>query len=144
MSYSSIKAGFISNPWYLFSSWSCNSSTTLGGHIGIHKTHVRVKKKFFWHGLRSDVRAYVRECDTCRRNKIKTLHPMGLLQPLPILSKNWVYINLDFIEGLPHSGGKTVIIVVVDKLSKYAHNFYDPHSSIYNFNCRMGLHGECI
>lgn len=45
----------------------------------------------------------------------------GLLQPLALSDKVCEEITLNFIEGLPRLEGFTMILVVVDRLSKYAH-----------------------
>lgn len=71
--------------------------------------------------MRSTVRSFIQNCDTCQRHKSQTLSPAGLLHPLPIPTQIWADISMDFVDGLPPSKGKTVIFVVVDRLSKYAH-----------------------
>jgi hypothetical protein len=91
------------------------------GHSGYQKTLHRAKQDFYWPGLRSDIRHYIRGCDMCQRHKHETLLPFGFLQPLPIPTQVWADISMDFIEGLPLSQGASVIMVVVDRLSKYAH-----------------------
>lgn len=77
--------------------------------------------EFHWAGMKGDIRQFIRECETCQRNKAENIFPSGLLQPLPIPTRVWTDISMDFIEGLPKSKGYSVIMVVVDRLSKYGH-----------------------
>jgi hypothetical protein len=91
------------------------------GTLGFTKTYDRVKRSFFWDGMKQDVHNFVAECDVCQCNKGETIKSPGTLQPLPIPPAIWWDISMDFIVGLPKSGNKSVIMVVVDRLSKYAH-----------------------
>ncbi|KAA0033100.1 Retrovirus-related Pol polyprotein from transposon 297 family [Cucumis melo var. makuwa] len=70
-------------------------------------------------GMKTDVKRYMEQCDTCQRNKFEATKPAGVLQPLPILDKILEEWTMDFIEGLPLAGGVNVITIVVDRLSKY-------------------------
>jgi hypothetical protein len=57
----------------------------------------------------------------CQRNKGEIVKSLGTLQPLPIPPAIWKDISIDFITSLPKSENKSVIMMVVDRLSKYAH-----------------------
>lgn len=92
-----------------------------GGHSGVTVTTQKLCSLFYWKGLKRNVREFIRKCDTCQRNKSETVASPGLLQPLPIPNRIWEEISMDFIDGLPPSRGNTVIWVVVDRLSKFAH-----------------------
>lgn len=99
---------------------SCHASAA-GGHSGILATYHRLKKMFAWRGMKADVENFVKQCSVCQQAKHEKTHPAGLLQPLPIPAGPWQDISMDFIEGLPKSDGYNSILVVVDRLTKYAH-----------------------
>jgi hypothetical protein len=65
------------------------------------------------------VQDFVKACATCQKYKTDHLRAARLLQPLPIPSSVWA--GIDFIEALPRVQGKTVILSVVDRFSKYCH-----------------------
>lgn len=93
----------------------------LGGHSGQQGTYHRLKQCFYWQGMKRDVIAFVKECDICQKCKKENVAYPGLLQPLQIPEQAWQSISMDFIEGLPNSHGKEVILVVVDRFTKYGH-----------------------
>lgn len=65
-----------------------------------------------------DIKEYILKCEPGLRCKNENVAFLELLQPLPIPQGVWISILMDFIEGLPKSGGKDVIWVVVDRLNK--------------------------
>lgn len=71
--------------------------------------------------MQQDVENFVSNCLLFQQTQYSTRAPAGMLQPLPDPSLVWVAITMDFITSLPLSQGMTVILVVVDKLSKSAH-----------------------
>ena len=102
-------------------------SSPIAGHLGFQKTYARTRRSFFRTCMKKDILTFVAECNVCQRHKGETVNAPGTLQPLPILASIWTEVAMDFIIGLPKSGNKSVIMVVVDRLSKYAHLCALPH-----------------
>jgi hypothetical protein len=125
--------------WYKYHLYLCKNSqlkqkvllelhtSPVGGHLGFLKTYHRVKNDFFWDGLKTDVQRFVVECLVCQQNKVETIKTPILLQPLTIPNQCWEEVSMDFITGLPSYEGKSVIMVIVDRLTKYAHFFALSH-----------------
>ena len=80
--------------------------------------------------MKSDIKNHIRCCEVCQRTNSDNSKPTGLLQPLPIPNRPWLDINMDFIEGLPKSHGQDIILVVVDRLTKFVHFFSLHHPFI--------------
>jgi hypothetical protein len=91
------------------------------GHKGAEKILHRLRRDFYVSGARSAVQEHVCACAMCQQNKVKQLHPVGLLQPLDVPSIVWTHIAMDFVEGFPRINGKSVILMVIERFSKYAH-----------------------
>ncbi len=91
------------------------------GHPGRAGTFALIGRQYFWKGMDSFIRRWVRNCLVCRRIKSFRQGYRGLLQPLPIPQRAWLDISMDFIVGLPVCDGFDAILVVVDRLTKLRH-----------------------
>jgi hypothetical protein len=70
---------------------------------------------------------FVSECVVFQQNKGETIKMSSLLQPLSIPIQLWEEYSMNFITSLPKYEGKIAIMVVVDRLIKYAHFFFLSH-----------------
>lgn len=91
------------------------------GHPGVSATQLLVSRKFWWPGWCHQFQAFMDSCPNCARCKSSTSSPAGLLQPLPIPSRPWSHVAMDYITDLPCSSGKTVILPIVDRFFKMCH-----------------------
>jgi hypothetical protein len=82
------------------------------GHESIQKTQHCLRAAFFTPHDNKLVRKFIAGCTTCQHNKTKHLHHRGLLQPL---------IVPDFVEGFLKVDGKSVVLTVVGRFSKFGH-----------------------
>lgn len=96
-------------------------ASPIGGHAGVARTIARITSQFYWYKMKEAIKDFVQNCVICQQAKPSTTLPSGLLQPLLIPSQVWEDIAMDFITGLPPSHGFIVIMVVVDRLTKYGH-----------------------
>ena len=100
---------------------SWGHTNKLSGHPGTKRTEEFIRRRFWWPGMCSDVKDFVAACDVCSRSKNSHRPPAGLLCPLPVPSRPWSHIALDFITGLPPSHGNDTILTIVDRFSKTVH-----------------------
>jgi hypothetical protein len=96
-------------------------SFAIGGHSGICATYHRLKRIFHLPLMKKSIETYFVECAVCQRAKSEHCQYPGLMAPLLIPNLAWTFISMECIDGLSKSGTKDVILVVVDRLTKYAH-----------------------
>lgn len=96
------------------------------GHLGITRTEERVRKRFYWPGIRNDVDMYVKKCAVCARNNSPVNNnraPMGTIA----VGEPFTFWAMDYMGPLPESSrGNKHILVVVDHFTKWCEAFATP------------------
>ena len=88
------------------------------GHPGREETYRTIARMWYWPKMSEDNRRFVRNCDICRQSTPWRDGKHGYLRPLPVPSRTWQDLTVDFITGLPLSSGCVNLMVIKDRLSK--------------------------
>ncbi|QRV78036.1 integrase core domain protein [Ceratobasidium sp. AG-Ba] len=98
-----------------------HNSSHEGAHPGYARFYNRLHDVYYWPGMGKDAIRYSESCDICQKIKPRRHGKRGFLQPIPIPEHPFEVVTLDFIMDLPESNGYNAILVIVDKLTRYAH-----------------------
>ena len=96
-------------------------------HAGAAHLYHRLAYCYYWPSMWKDIQQFCHSCDICQKIKPDLQGKKGLLWPHRIPTLPWDMVSLDLITGLPQLQGYDAILVIVDKLSKYA--LYTPTTS---------------
>lgn len=124
------------------------------GHLGVTKTIERVRKRFFWHGLREDVENHVKRCGPCAEVNDPPKVPKA-----PLISVKSGHplqrVAIDIVGPTPRSSsGHEWLLVVSDHFTKFAQAFPVRNTSavtlakkvmdeyICRFGCFENLHSD--
>ncbi len=89
------------------------------GHFGIKRTLQLLSRTYFWPNMKAFVTTYVTTCQACQANKVSRTAPQGMLQSLPVPTRPFESISMDFIVGLPLSCGYEDLLVIIDRYTKF-------------------------
>jgi hypothetical protein len=92
------------------------------GHLGQAKTFERVYRRFYWDGMRAEVKNYVIGCNRCQLTKVGGQKPKGYLHSIEPPTRCWSSISMDFVTGLALTArGYDAVVTFTDKFSKMVH-----------------------
>ncbi|GFW90370.1 retrovirus-related Pol polyprotein from transposon 412 [Trichonephila clavipes] len=90
-----------------------------GAHFGVMKTLQKVRERFYWNNVWSDVEKCCRTCDRCAARKGQRKRTRGRLQ-LYNVGAPFERIAFDILGPLPRSAdGNNSILVVMDYFTKW-------------------------
>lgn len=94
-------------------------SSPQGGHRGILKSYMRIKKSYYWENLRKDVRDRVNRCIKCNLNKVKKRTKTEMcITDTP--HRSFDKIAMDIVGPYPKtSTGNEYVLTIQDLLTKY-------------------------
>ena len=123
---------------------------SLAAHLGTTKTLKTVQRKYYWVGMKEDVRAFIRKCSACARRKTTGKKRRAPLQQR-LSGSPMERIALDILGPLPESEkGNKYILVISDYYTKFVEAYPMPNETadtisrilVEEFICRYGIPRE--
>ena len=96
-------------------------ASVTSGHIGIQKTVAKIKEKYYWPTIFSDTENFIKNCDSCQRNKLVRRKNVQPLEITTTSKSSFEKIFLDIVGPLYDTECENrFILTLQDDLTKYS------------------------
>ena len=93
-------------------------SSLIAGHFWVRKIVAHLQRYYYWPRMIDSVSRFIRGFSMCATSKPRN-RKLGLYTPLPVPSRPWESVSMDFVGGLPMSRKQhDYLYVVVDRFIK--------------------------
>ena len=94
-----------------------------GGHMGIRRTIMRCKERFFWPKMIDSITNFVQNCPACSQGKHDSKQTRAPLQPIQV-SEPFVFWAIDYMGPISETArGNKHILVMMDHFTKWCEAF---------------------
>ncbi|CDQ92886.1 unnamed protein product [Oncorhynchus mykiss] len=94
------------------------------GHLGQHKTYLKLGSHFFWPSIYTDVQTYCKSCPTCQKTSAVRRSDRAPLCSLQVISTPFKKIAMDIVGPLEKSSaGYKYILVICDYATRFPEAF---------------------
>ena len=126
-------------------------SCVFSGHFSERKVYDRLRRSYWWHGMRSDVRKFCRGCLNCATRKGPGRGIRPPLQPIPVKGP-FHRVGVDILQLPLTSSGNKYLVVFLDYLTKWVEAYPVPDQRaetiarllVENIVCRHGVPEELL
>ncbi|CAH2208383.1 jg23981, partial [Pararge aegeria aegeria] len=99
-----------------------NHDIPIAGHLGSNRMYDRIKERYYWKGMRSEIEDYVKHCGLCQSNKALRKINRSPMQITTSSTRPFERISLDIVGPLPEAGQLNLryILTLQDDLTKFS------------------------
>ncbi|GFU46860.1 transposon Tf2-9 polyprotein [Trichonephila clavipes] len=107
------------------------------GHPGVATMLKLISPQYYWINIITDIRNYVKHCETCQINKKSHQRKYGLMQSLPLCVKPFELLSIDSAGGLNYYNSvKKYLHIIIDHATRYIWTFPSKNATTDTYiNC---------
>lgn len=89
-------------------------------HFGFIKTLAKVRERFYWPRMATDIKRFCTRCEVCKESKVPNSNVTPICGKPKLCTRPWEMISMDFLGPYPRSKkGNIWVLVVCDFFSKF-------------------------